>query len=98
MEKNRSKRVRVICIFDFDRTLTNGTSFESGASLDRRVRGGKHTLTALEKLSQSGAHFYIVTARSPRKLVINQIQESFRKAQKELGSLFDANGPVEILK
>ena len=98
MDKNKGNRSRVVCIFDFDRTLTNGTSFKPGASLDRRVRGGKHTLTALKKISQAGAHFYIVTARSPRELVIKQVRESFKKAQRELGSLFDASGAVEIVK
>lgn len=98
MEQNKGSSVRVVCIFDFDRTLTNGTSFQPNASLDRRIRGGKHTLTALEKISAAGAQFYIVTARSPRELVIKQVRESFKNAQRELGSLFDASGKVEITK
>mmetsp|Transcript_16223 Transcript_16223/g.18365 ORF Transcript_16223/g.18365 Transcript_16223/m.18365 type:complete len:294 (+) Transcript_16223:76-957(+) len=86
--------------FDFDRTLTNGYEFsenEKRAPIEKRIRGGNETLTTLTELFRHGAHFHIITARSAKTAVLDQLKASLKNSQNELEALFptDGNGTVE---
>jgi len=77
-----------LVFFDFDRTLTNGLTHKDVTQLDRRIRGGQSTVSALTALAEHGASMYILTSRSPRVGVVDQLAASLRGPQKEIGSLF----------
>jgi len=85
--------------FDFDRTLTNGYEFsdnEARAPIDKRIRGGAKTLQALQSVFQRGARMSVITARSPKSAVIDQLKASLQKAQSELWPLFPAEEPTVV--
>jgi len=73
-----------IC-FDFDRTLTNGLSTGTG---QEAVRGGADLISALEKALAVHAKFFIATARSPRKLIIEGLRSSLAGPQHLLQPFF----------
>ncbi|GBG24508.1 Hypothetical Protein FCC1311_007262 [Hondaea fermentalgiana] len=76
-----------IC-FDFDRTLTNGLATVSG---EKAVRGGAETIKGLEDARAAGAKLFIITARSPRKMVIESLRASLASAQHMLEPFFTSN-------
>mmetsp|Transcript_21456 Transcript_21456/g.39996 ORF Transcript_21456/g.39996 Transcript_21456/m.39996 type:complete len:643 (+) Transcript_21456:101-2029(+) len=89
---------RTMVFYDFDRTLTNGLASPDIKELKRRIRGGEDSLAALRDLSEK-ASLYVVTARSPRSAVVDQLATSLRGPQKELGEFFlkenTAEGPLD---
>ena len=82
-----------ILVFDFDRTLTNGISSPGEATLAKLVRGGSSTIAALSKAHALGWPLYIITARRPSALTIEQIYASLNNAQSALSRFFP-RGPV----
>mmetsp|Transcript_24702 Transcript_24702/g.25015 ORF Transcript_24702/g.25015 Transcript_24702/m.25015 type:complete len:780 (-) Transcript_24702:278-2617(-) len=78
----------ILVFLDFDRTLTNGLASSGDLPLDRRVRGGEPTVKALSDATHARIPMYIITARSPRKCVLDQLVSSFRGPQRELASIF----------
>lgn len=92
-DSGKSKKKKTLLIFDFDRTLTNGFATPGEQDVGKRVRGGQLTLDALAKASSViPSPFYIVTARSPTQLVIEQLLASLSGAQKPLAPFFvDSN-------
>jgi hypothetical protein len=76
-----------LLIFDFDRTLTNGFA-EPGQPLDKRIRGGEASLSALNQACAKGIEMFIVTARAPTKLTIEQLEASLNNCQQELFQVF----------
>ena len=78
-------------IFDFDRTLTNGfANPNEELPLERRIRGGGATLEALKqcKAHKELIHMYIITARSPTALTLQQLEASMTNCQEELAAIF----------
>ena len=65
---------RTLLVFDFDRTLTNGIS-RPGDEVEtaKVVRGGEATVAALRRAHDAGAVLFIVTARRPARLSVEQI-------------------------
>jgi hypothetical protein len=79
----------MLFIFDFDRTLTNGfASPEPNLEINKRIRGGEVTLRALRELKNRNIPSYIITARSPSKLTLEQLEASMTNCQHELADLF----------
>lgn len=78
------------CFFDFDRLLTNGfDSQEKEASpIEKRIRGGTELLKGLSNCLEKGAELFVVTARSPTVITIQQLQASLQNPQKELAEFF----------
>ncbi|KAH9258592.1 hypothetical protein BASA81_003094 [Batrachochytrium salamandrivorans] len=94
---------RDVFVFDFDRTLTNGfASPDQELDITLRIRGGSHTLDALRLLKRLGVEMYIVTARNPSRLTIEQLEASIQRCQLELGEFFlpspDSQYVVESLE
>lgn len=94
---------RDVFVFDFDRTLTNGfASPEQELDIAQRIRGGQHTLDALRLLKRLGVEMYVVTARNPSRLTIEQLEASIQRCQLELGEFFlpspDSQYVVESLE
>jgi hypothetical protein len=88
LECNERQSQDTLVFLDFDRTLTNGLASGADLPLDRRVRGGEPTVKALSDATHAKIPLYIVTARSPRKCVLDQLVSSFRGPQRELASIF----------
>ena len=88
LECNERQSQDTLVFLDFDRTLTNGLASGADLALDRRVRGGEPTVTALSDATHAKIPLYIITARSPRKCVLDQLVSSFRGPQRELASIF----------
>lgn len=88
---NAEQNTHVEIFLDFDRTLTNGLITKTDLPLAQRVRGGALSVTALHSTTKSGLHPYIVTARSPHGIVIDQLVTSLRGPQKEIGRFFLSN-------
>ena len=88
LECNERQSQDILVFLDFDRTLTNGLASSADLPLDRRVRGGEPTVKALSDATQAKIPLYIITARSPRKCVLDQLVSSFRGPQRELASIF----------
>mmetsp|Transcript_17561 Transcript_17561/g.29895 ORF Transcript_17561/g.29895 Transcript_17561/m.29895 type:complete len:670 (-) Transcript_17561:741-2750(-) len=87
-EMNMSSSATVELFFDFDRTLTNGLASSGDLPLDKRVRGGAQSVAALNAMKEAGLPAHIITARSPRKVVVDQLVASIRGPQRELGEIF----------
>lgn len=82
---------KVYFYFDFDKTLTNGYEFsgnENKAPIEKRIRGGKKTVDALDSLKQRGGNLSVVTARSPKVSVIDQLKASLDNSVSELNHIF----------
>lgn len=77
-----------VVFMDFDRTLTNGLATGAQLPLAERVRGGEETVAALREAAEAGVPLWIVTARSPRKMVVAQLAASLRGPQREIGEFF----------
>ena len=76
-------------VFDFDRTLTNGMSKPGEeVELSKVVRGGEDTVRALQRAKDAGAGLYIITARAPRALTVEQLYASLDNAQSALSPIF----------
>jgi hypothetical protein len=78
-------------LFDFDRTLTNGFATpDEHLPMERRIRGGEHTLEALRLCKQHDhlIKMFIITARSPSVLTIQQLEASMMNCQNELAEIF----------
>mmetsp|Transcript_25382 Transcript_25382/g.55748 ORF Transcript_25382/g.55748 Transcript_25382/m.55748 type:complete len:752 (-) Transcript_25382:334-2589(-) len=88
LECNERQSQDTLVFLDFDRTLTNGLASGADLPLDRRVRGGEPTVKALSDATHAKIPLYIITARSPRKCVLDQLVSSFRGPQRELASIF----------
>lgn len=87
--ETKTKKKKYLLIFDFDRTLTNGFATPSETSINKRVRGGQTTIDAFNKISSLiPKPFYIVTARSPTVLVIEQLLASLSGPQQPLSPFF----------
>ncbi|GMI21243.1 hypothetical protein TrCOL_g1911 [Triparma columacea] len=83
-------------IFDFDRTLTNGISSPGETNLSMLVRGGSSTITSLSRAQSLGCPLYIITARRPSALTVEQINASLDNAQSALSPFF-LRGPATTL-
>jgi len=86
----------IALFFDFDRTLTNGFSSAEDEDVEKRIRGGQATTVALQKALDSRIPLFVITARSPRKLVVQQLLSSFRGAQRELGEILISQDDDEV--
>lgn len=84
-------QVETFLLFDFDRTLTNGFATpDETLPMEKRIRGGKHTLDALRVCKQHDhlIKMFIITARSPSVLTIQQLEASMSNCQSELAEIF----------
>jgi hypothetical protein len=62
-----------LLVFDFDKTLTNGFA-NPEATVEQRVRGGKHTADALRATKNTpGVERFVLTARPPTKNVLESV-------------------------
>ena len=86
---------RTLLVFDFDRTLTNGIS-RPGDETAKVVRGGEATVAALRRAHDAGAGLFIVTARRPARLSVEQIFASLDNAQSALSPFFPRGDCVEF--
>ena len=86
---------RTLLVFDFDRTLTNGIS-RPGDEIAKVVRGGEATVAALRRAHDAGAGLFIVTARRPARLSVEQIFASLDNAQSALSPFFPRGDCVEF--
>ena len=86
---------RTLLVFDFDRTLTNGIS-RPGDETAKVVRGGEATVAALRRAHDAGAGLFIVTARRPARLSVEQIFASLDNAQAALAPFFPRGDVVEF--
>lgn len=88
--------------FDFDRLLTNGyelSNDEEKAPINKRIRGGEELVDILKIIKDKGANMYIITARSPKTQVIQQLQASLNSGQLELKDCFQySSEKAEILE
>jgi len=96
-ESQSQPRPTPIFIFDFDRTLTNGISFPGEPSLDKLVRGGTSTTAALLRAKLAGCPLYIITARRPSTLTVEQIFASLDHAQSALSPFFERGPPASLI-
>ena len=88
---------RMLLVFDFDRTLTNGTSRPGDeAELAKVVRGGEATVAALRRAHEAGAALFIITARRPSRLSVEQLFASMDNAQSALCPFFPRGDCVEF--
>ena len=78
---------KLVVFADWDGTLSNGFAPPGMRELERRVRGGQATLDALLGIQRLSASVVIVTARPPRRAVLEQLAASLRGAQRELGAV-----------
>ena len=86
---------RTLLVFDFDRTLTNGIS-RPGDEIAKVVRGGEATVAALRRAHDAGAGLFIVTARRPARLSVEQIFASLDNAQAALSPFFPRGACAEF--
>ena len=86
---------RTLLVFDFDRTLTNGIS-RPGDEIAKVVRGGEATVAALRRAHDAGAELFIVTARRPARLSVEQLFASLDNAQSALSPFFPRGDCVEF--
>jgi hypothetical protein len=89
----------LLLVFDFDRTLTNGFSAPGDeANVAKVVRGGAMTVAALRQAHDAGAGLYIITARRPVRLSVEQLFASLDNAQSVLSPFFPRGDgpPVEF--
>ena len=86
---------RTLLVFDFDRTLTNGIS-RPGDETAKVVRGGEATVAALRRAHDAGAGLFIVTARRPARLSVEQIFASLDNAQAALSPFFPRGDCAEF--
>jgi len=84
-----------LLVFDFDKTLTNGYA-SPDATIEKRVRGAKHTTDALRAtLSTWGVQRLVLTARPPSRSTLEAIIVQLTGAM-ELGDCFDTTAsPAE---
>jgi hypothetical protein len=89
---------RTLLVFDFDRTLTNGVASPGETDLAKLVRGGEATVAALRQAQAAGVGLYIITARRPSRLTVEQIFASLDHAQVALSPFFPRGDepPVEF--
>ena len=87
---------RTLLVFDFDRTLTNGISTPVDAETAKVVRGGEATVAALRRAHDAGAGLFIVTARRPARLSVEQIFASLDNAQAALSPFFPRGACAEF--
>ena len=90
---------QTLLVFDFDRTLTNGISLPGDeVDLEKVVRGGEATVAALRHAAEVGAGLYIITARHPSRLAVEQLFASMDNAQAALSPFFPRGDgpPVEF--
>jgi hypothetical protein len=88
---------RTLLVFDFDRTLTNGISRPGDeAETARVVRGGEATVAALRRAHEAGAGLFIITARRPARLSVEQLFASMDNAQSALSPFFPRGNCVEF--
>ena len=84
-----TENLKHILVFDFDRTLTNGfASPDANLPVEKRIRGGSMTLESLRKAKSVGSEMFIITARSPTRLTIEQLEASMKNCQQELAEIF----------
>jgi hypothetical protein len=84
-------------VFDFDRTLTNGMSNPGETELGKLVRGGSTTIAALQRARDAGSKLYIITARRPVSMTVQQLFASLDHAQSALSPFFERGQPEEML-
>ena len=89
---------KTLLVFDFDRTLTNGISMPGETELSKLVRGGQHTVDALQRAKLAGADMYIITARRPVCMTVEQIFASLDHAQSVLSPFFERGEPKRIMR
>ena len=88
---------RTLLVFDFDRTLTNGISRPGDeAETAKVVRGGEATVAALRLAHEAGAGLFIITARRPARLSVEQLFASMDNAQSALSPFFPRGDCVEF--
>ena len=87
--RDSAECARTLLVFDFDRTLTNGSASPGDeADLSKVVRGGEATVAALRLAHEAGAGLFIVTARAPSRLTVEQLFASMDHAQAALSPFF----------
>mmetsp|Transcript_40277 Transcript_40277/g.121310 ORF Transcript_40277/g.121310 Transcript_40277/m.121310 type:complete len:280 (-) Transcript_40277:1453-2292(-) len=95
LSHGRIESTLTLFIFDFDRTLTNG--FTRPGSGGGGVRGGQKTIEALKRIRDaSNARAFVLTAREPRPMVVEQLRASLRHAQAALGEAFDCGDDISV--
>jgi hypothetical protein len=86
-----------LLVFDFDRTLTNGISRPGDETETAKVvRGGEATVAALRRAHDAGARLYVITARRPVRLSVEQLFASMDNAQSALSPFFPRGDCVEF--
>jgi len=90
LERTTKESISTILVFDFDRTLTNGfASPDKELPIEKRIRGGKLTLDALRKAKEHPlVQLFVITARSPSMLTIQQLEAAMQNCQAELAEIF----------